>query len=122
MAGNLSSDARGIDVNCDDVTIDLMGFCLSGTNLGSGGGGYTAVFMQGRKNVEVRNGSMAGWRCGVEDYYRQGSGNRVINVRMRNGCWPAYLGANALIKDCTAIEMSFDTFSVGSGKIIDCVP
>ncbi len=122
LAGNLSYfDGQGIIVNCDDVTIDLMGFCMSGTNQGPAGG-WSAVLIQGRKNVEVRNGSMFGWRVGVEDSGRQGSGNRAIDVRMRNGCWGAYMGVNAMIMNCTATDMTVEPLSVGSGKIINCVP
>lgn len=121
LGSNLSClDANGITVNCDDVTIDLMGFCLTGTNQGNGSN-YSAIFMDGRTNVEVRNGCLTGWCVGVYDLNFNGTGNRAVNLRMRNGNWGTFLGSNCLIKDCISENMGCHGFALTNGKIIGCI-
>jgi parallel beta-helix repeat protein len=69
-----------ITVNADNVTIDLMGFSLAC----SGGGDTSGIGIPGRKNVEVRNGTVRGFPAsGIYD----GSGGynyRFINLRLEN--------------------------------------
>lgn len=120
LGSNLTClNANGITVNCDDVTIDLMGFCLTGANQGPTG--YFGIFMDGRTNVEVRNGCLSGWRVGVYDSLFNGIGNRAINLRMKNGTWGAFLGSNCLIKDCIAENMECHGFALTNGKISGCI-
>jgi hypothetical protein len=102
LGGNLSSSSgNGITVNTDNVTIDLMGFCLSGTNSGYG------IYMGGRKNVEIRNGVVSGWNIGIcegngpDDSH----GHRVLNIRAAdNGYGIALAGRDNLIKGCTVLN------------------
>ncbi|MCX5890100.1 MAG: hypothetical protein NTY36_11680 [Deltaproteobacteria bacterium] len=54
---NLTHSSTGvyaIPVAADDVTIDLMGFCLTGPGKGSGGGNSGIVVAAGHTNVEIR--------------------------------------------------------------------
>jgi len=99
---NLSFDSgNGITVNTDNVTIDLMGFCLSGTNNGYG------IYMGGRKNVEIRNGVVSGWNIGVCEGIgpNDSHGHRVVNIRAaNNGYGIALTGRDNLIKGCTALN------------------
>ena len=44
------------------VTLDLMGFTLNG----SGSGRY-GIYMNGSKNVEIRNGTVTGWATGIRE-------------------------------------------------------
>ena len=66
LGGNLTyaGDSDGITVNADNVTLDLMGFTLAYTGTGTT---YYGIYMQGRKNVEIRNGTVRGWFTGVDE-------------------------------------------------------
>ncbi len=59
LSANLTSSGGGITVYVDDVTIDLMGFRLRGNTSNYG------INLNGRKNVEIRNGSVIGWGTGI---------------------------------------------------------
>jgi hypothetical protein len=102
LGGNLStSGENGITVNTDNVTIDLMGFCLSNNDRGYG------IYMGGRKNVEVRNGVVSGWFIGICEGIgpADSHGHRVFNIRAaNNGYGISLTGRDNLIKGCTAID------------------
>jgi hypothetical protein len=115
VTGNLSCPAdHGITVNADNVTIDLMGFCLTGN---SSSYGLTGT----GKNVEVRNGSLVGWNHAVDMW---GVQNRFINLRTRGGTYGINLGTNGgnLVKGCTCQYYSdtgiFATYSTISNNIL----
>ena len=82
LAGDLSYSGsgagNGISIRSDDVTLDLMGFSL--TCNGSSTSTY-GIQLDGRKNVEIRSGTLRGWDIGI---YVGGPGvaHRVINVRV----------------------------------------
>jgi hypothetical protein len=83
LTGNLTysgpSSSDGITVSSDDVTIDLMGFLLTGP----GSSGPNGITVSGQKNVEVRNGSLSGWSNGLADF-GGGLRNRALNLRVAN--------------------------------------
>jgi len=118
LTGNLTSTgSSGITVNADNVTIDLMGFALSGPP----NGGAEGITIK-TNNVEVRNGTVTGWYNGIY-YSNGGSLCRAIGVRAvgnRNGI---NLGYDSLIKGCTASPGS-DTLGTGlrvaTGAISGC--
>jgi hypothetical protein len=100
LGGNLSyaGPSDGITISRNDVTLDLMGFSLNytGTDYPSG------IYMAGRTNVEIRNGTVSGWGCGIfeSDY---GLAHRVINVRAvgnTRGIW--LIGTGHLVTGCEA--------------------
>jgi hypothetical protein len=94
VIGNLPCPAgHGITVNCDNVTIDLMGFCLTGNDSSYGISGTG-------NNVEVRNGSLTGWNRAVDLW---GTQNRIFNIRTQGGSYGINLGNNGgnLVKGCT---------------------
>jgi len=98
LGSNLSyAGGDGITVNSDDVTLDLMGFTITGTgNVNNG------IRMNGRNNVEIRNGTLSGWFCGIRDN-SSGVGHRVTNVRAEgniNGI--CLMGSGHLIQGCRA--------------------
>ena len=104
LTGNLSG-GNGIDVSVDNVTIDLMGFTISGDSATDGYG----IFMNNRTNVEVRNGTVRNFgNSGIYDDGLLASGHRVINVRilgngtLNNTSGVHLKGANHRIQDCTA--------------------
>ena len=68
-----STGSDGITVNANNVTIDLMGFNLSGPANDS----CTGITILGQ-NVEVRNGTVSGWQNGI---FSGSGGSRAIGVR-----------------------------------------
>jgi hypothetical protein len=110
------SGGDGITVTADNVTIDLMGFVLSG----SGTAGFLGIKLGNQNNVEVRNGTITGWNVAMS-----GSGNfqRAIGVRAIDTIMGITLGSNSLIKNCSASQGSFGSgwgLSVESGTITGC--
>jgi hypothetical protein len=118
LTGNLSytgTSTNAITVTSDDVTIDLMGFEISGPGLSFSANAGIAVI--GHHNVEVRNGCLNGWKYGLID----GSGaycTRALNLRMKNCLNGIYLmgtGSNQ-IKGCSFLASS----SQSTGYAIYC--
>ena len=83
-----------------------MGYSLNGP--GSGSGNNNGIYMNGRSNVEVRNGTVRGFgRTGIYEGASSGAkGHRIIAVRaVSNGSYGIFLWSNGnLVKDCTATE------------------
>lgn len=124
LTGNLtlSAPGAGITVNADNVTIDLMGFTMnfSGTSLPEG------VYMKGRHNVEIRNGTVTGFAYGIMEDSDDGANHRVINVRADNNKSSGIQlrGQGHLVMGCTASNNSGDVGNgiyLVSGTIINCV-
>lgn len=96
---NLTSTSNGIVVKANNVTIDLNGYNIAGNNTGT----YYGVYIQGRSNVEIKNGTIRNF--GSHGINEEGSGNshRVINVRVMNnkGSGIYLTGYNHMVKDCT---------------------
>jgi hypothetical protein len=105
LGGNLTytGTAAAITVNANDVTIDLMGFSL----LSTGGLDSLGISIPGRKNVEVRNGTVSGFNAdGIFDS-SGGYSYRFINLRLElNGLRGIALldGRFHLIQNCTITE------------------
>jgi hypothetical protein len=95
----------GITITSDNVTIDLMGFALTGP----GNNTNTGIDINGT-NIEVRNGTVTGWFSAV--YGHSGSNQRTIGVRAVGNTYGIVL-VNGLIKDCTASQGSFAEGLVG---------
>jgi len=110
---------NAISVNADDVTIDLMGFCLTGAGKGSGVNNSGIVVAATRTNVEIRNGSIKAFGCdGI--YSPSGStGIRVVGLRVRDiGNRGIYLtGSNNLVMDCVVMD-SGAGISVGLSSLV----
>jgi hypothetical protein len=116
---------NGITVDADNVTLDLMGFCLTGPSNNSN----TGIFIkESRHNVEVRNGTLSGWLFGVETgSSATGNGHRVIGVRAVGNTYGVLLsgsGTGHLIKGCTAVAGNLGAGRgltiEGSGTITGC--
>jgi hypothetical protein len=127
LGGNLTFSGSGnaITVNADNVTLDLMGCSLTYT----GSGGHpNGIYMSGRNNVEIRNGTISGFCYGIHEASDDnGANHRVINIRADNNTTPyggigiSLQGNNHLVRDCTASNNSSAGISVGSGTITGCV-
>ncbi|THB75951.1 MAG: right-handed parallel beta-helix repeat-containing protein [Desulfobacteraceae bacterium] len=106
---NLNSGGAGIIVEADHVTIDLMGFVLTGPGAGNNHG----VYMNGRSNVEIRNGTVTNFgKYGIyEQSQSSGRDHRILNIRstLNNGGGIYLYGKSAQIENCTASE------NLGSG-------
>jgi hypothetical protein len=115
LSGNLTATSgAGITINADDVTLDLMGFCLSG-NVGN-----YSISILGRKNVEIRNGTLRNWLFAIRDG-AVGNDTRIINIRAQGNNNGIYLsGWHVLVKSCN-IDNALKGYGIyiAQGKIVD---
>jgi hypothetical protein len=91
--------SNGITVDVNNVTIDLCGFSLIGsTNSGNG------IYMNGRNNVEVRNGTIRNFNIGINETSGSGRSHRVIGVRavFNAGEGIQLTGRDHTVQSCTA--------------------
>ncbi len=113
-----AAGVHGITITADNVTVDLMGFSL----VGPGGTGYfDGIYMWGRTNVEIRNGTVRQFQhYGIGDCSSLGTSHRIINIRVRNNGDPGIylLGKSHLVKDCTAMENGDHGIYAGSGSTV----
>jgi hypothetical protein len=123
LSGNLtySGSLDGITVNSDNVTIDLMGFCLSGPGSSSESTGIISKFDETQinyKNVEVRNGSLTGWLNGFYGGYR----SRALNLSVKNCKNGIILLSAGLVKNCIVDSCSnhgiFSSGGVTTGNTV----
>ncbi len=118
-----AADQNAITVECNDVTIDLGGFNLSGPGKGTGSG----IFMRNRTNVQISNGTVRNFggygifeaQFWTEENPKRGYGHRVIGVRaLYNGAAGIDLeGYNHLVKDCTALQNGGDGIYVAPSSL-----
>jgi parallel beta-helix repeat protein len=109
FAESISTAGGGITIDSDDVTIDLMGYTLSG---GTGRGIEVVVE---HNNIEVRNGVVTGWS---EDGIGLWStiGVRVVNVRSDgNGHIGIGCGANCTVDGCVVQNNGQGGVTTGGG-------
>jgi parallel beta-helix repeat protein len=115
---NLTSTSNGIVVKVNNVTIDLNGYNIAGNNTGT----YYGVYIQGRSNVEIRNGTIRNFGShGIYEESSSGNSHRVINVRVMNnkGYGIQLDGSNHMVKDCTASNNNGDLgIYAGSGSTV----
>lgn len=127
LTGNLSTASDGILVSASDVTIDLMGFVITGPGPGSNSGIELDSF--NHENLTVRNGTVRSFENGVianeaEENARGGvtvEGVRVLDI----GLYGIDIRAkNGLIRDCHAAISDtpsiFSSTGIGvTGGVID---
>jgi hypothetical protein len=120
VTGNLFyNNGDGITVTVDDVTIDFMGFRLSGPGV------YSGIAIGSHKNVEVRNGSLGGWGFGIYAGSFSSANNRIINIRAEGNIYGIYLkGFSHLVKGCTTSDNNWygiylDGAATISGNVIN---
>jgi parallel beta-helix repeat protein len=114
LTGNLTSDANGIVVDANNVTIDLAGFSMTGP----GSGVSYGIYMNARRNVEIRNGTVQGFTgpypLGGGICEDDGTGHRVIGVRVvSNGRGIVLRGSGHLVRDCTLVQNTSFGIHVG---------
>ncbi|MFC1857041.1 right-handed parallel beta-helix repeat-containing protein [Thermodesulfobacteriota bacterium] len=105
LTGDLNTTDKGITINADNVTIDLMGYSLIGPGSGEE---YGINFME-KSNIEIRNGTIRNFgRAGIyEPSTGSGGKHRVIGVRvLSNGSYGGIILASpgCLVKDCLVCD------------------
>ncbi len=103
LGSNLTTSGNGITVDADDVTLDLMGFRLTGP--GRDASPFSGISIaDNRGNAEIRNGSLNGFYTGISG----GStchGIRVIGIRVQATNSGIFLAGNGnLVMECSVIN------------------
>jgi len=123
FGGNLTYTGTGsaISITADNVTLDLMGFSLTGggkaigTNIGievNNNDNYNF------RNAEIRNGTVIGFSLGVSGTF---ANERVSRIRAFNNGWGIWVsGDNPLIEGCISSNNDHGIL-VSSGRISGCV-
>ncbi len=106
LGKNLTGD--GIKVRSSNVTLDLMGFTITG----SGSGGYGILITgtsSGLKNVEIRNGTVRGFYTGIHASRGDARCDRVINIRAIGNSEVGILlqGSGHIVKGCTLYDNAY---------------
>jgi hypothetical protein len=77
LTGDRLLSNTGIQVDVNDVTIDLAGYSQIGPDVRVSSG----IYMNGRSNVEIRNGTVRDCYRGIREYSESGKNHRIIGVR-----------------------------------------
>ena len=124
IAKNLSCAAgnHGITIAADNVTIDLMGFTLTGPgNSGSSHG----IYVEEQSNIEIRNGSIeefAGSGVLINDEIGNlDQSDRILNIRcLNNNGNGLYIAAsNSQIKSCSVSGNTLSGIVAGSYSTVE---
>jgi hypothetical protein len=122
LGGNLSYAGSGngitIDAGVNHVTLDLMGFTLDGS-----GNPNWGIFLNGSKNVEIRNGTVTGWGYGIMEEGYSARLHRIINVRVVGNQSGIFLrGQGHLIKGCKVTATGSNTaIYIGVSAVSGCM-
>jgi hypothetical protein len=104
LTEDVTASGTAITVDVNDVTIDLAGFAL----VGPGSGTNYGIYMSGRSNVEIRNGTVRDFYYGIREDSSTilSQGHRIIDVRAVSNLVGGIClyGSGHLIKGCTAIK------------------
>jgi parallel beta-helix repeat protein len=113
------SGLPGFLIQCDDVTIDLNGFTVTGDRVSSGVS--CPVAPGGRKNVHILNGSFRNCFNGID--CAAIADGRLENVLVfSNSANGMSLGRGWTISHCTVSSNNFDGIHLGSNcRVVDCV-
>jgi hypothetical protein len=122
LGANLTYLGTGnaIAITANNVTLDLMGFSLTGggKGIGTNKGIFTEYNDNNYINVEIRNGSVSGFTVGIAGTC---TNERVSRIRAFNNNWGIWVsGSNPLIEGCISSNNDFGIL-VGSGRISGCV-
>ncbi|MBC8413089.1 right-handed parallel beta-helix repeat-containing protein [bacterium] len=100
LTSNLTSTGKGIDINVDNVTIDLMGFTMTGPGT-AGNYGIEGVDI---KNLTIKNGTITNFALGV--WLPSPSGRATIdNIKAAGNMGNGIDASNgSIVKNCTASD------------------
>lgn len=123
LAGNLTGIAgdSGIEIAASNVTIDLMGFAVTGVALTLDGITTDGV----RDNITIRNGTITNWGSDGINLTTGGTGDgyRIEGVTASdNGGHGFRLGNRAVLRSAIATSNGDDGFNLSSNAALsDCV-
>ncbi len=111
LTGNRIAENGGILIETDGVTIDLMGYTLTGSHSRTDQSG---ISMNGLKNIEIRNGTVKDFHWGIREQSTNGKHHRIINVRVMSNTFRGIElnGRGHLVKDCTVGDNGTDGIHV----------
>ena len=120
LEGNRNCSETGISISASDVTIDLCGYSLVGTDSGI----YNGISITSGSNIEIKNGTIRDF--GSIGIYSTNS--NIKNIRMivlrvlSNGGGISVSGVGGIVKDCTVSENAGNGISTQHGYIVSgCV-
>ena len=111
-----STSSNGISITVDNVTIDLMGFTLTGS--GKTSGGFSGISATGRSYLTIKNGTIQEFgRDGISAGGSPQFGYKILNMRLlNNGDDGMYvIGGQHLIRDVIAKGNGEDGIDTGGG-------
>lgn len=116
LTDNLTSTGSyGILISAPDVTVDLKGYTITGTNAANSNGVWIS---SAAHNAIVKNGTIKEFEDGVDAL----SGNFFVtikNVSVRNTTWGIKLDSmSALVENCTSAENMFG-IAAANGTILN---
>jgi len=102
LTADVSTAKSGISVDVDDVTIDLMGFTISGPDVGIRNG----VYMYQRNNVQISNGTIRDFSAGIYEAITTGKNHKIsyINAVSNTVSGIVLLGTNCRVENCTSSD------------------
>ena len=110
---------NGISIRAEDVTLDLNGFSVIGSD---GGTTFGIVLPAGRSNFSVRNGTVRSWSGGG---VQAQMGRAVVAEKLRltgnNGRFGIFVGVGSLIKDCLANGNGVGFQTADRCQVINCI-
>ncbi len=118
LAENITTAGNGISISSNDVTLDLMGFTLSG------GTGTGIMVFNLQENITIRNGTVRGWpQHGI--FAGSTSKSRFENLTLMNNGTDAAAGHRGLgtgegcvVSNCTAAGNVGRGFWLGYANIV----
>ena len=120
VKSNLSSTGDGIIVQADNVTIDLMGYAITGPGAVDSAG---IRISSGVDYLVVQNGMIRQFYDGMLKVEDSGQGYRISGLHVRdNSRFGIYLkGQGHLVTDCNAENNgSYGVYLRGAGQVIRC--
>jgi len=119
LSGNITAEAGKISilVSEDDVTVDLNGFAILGSNAAAGG----IVVAVDRRNLRVHNGTIQGFTNGDGIDATKAPHSHFDHLRLSNNSYGLVCGDNSIISNVTA--EGHTTSGIVTGKnctVISC--
>ncbi|MCE5340301.1 MAG: hypothetical protein LLF92_04135 [Planctomycetaceae bacterium] len=105
LQGERLCSSHGIRIDANNVTIDLCGYSL----IGNGAGTTYGIYILGKSNVEIRNGTIRNFTVGIDEEYTTATDNRVIDVRVQSNSKQGIqlVGYGHEVRNCTSVYNGF---------------
>lgn len=96
---NVVGAAIAITINVDNVSLDLGGFTVDGTDFN----GSWGIYASARNDITVTNGTIKDFQFGID---ASGDRARIDGVRAVSNVRGFHLGSHAVLTDCVASQNS----------------